>query len=85
MIHCKMMIVDDRFVSVGSANFDPRSFGLNDEANLNIFDEAFARQQVDVFRKDLERSRQVTYEEWQKRPFTEKFVENFFSLFGSAM
>jgi cardiolipin synthase len=85
MFHCKMMIVDERFVSVGSANFDPRSFGLNDEANLNIFDEAFARQQIEVFRKDLERAKQVTYEGWQKRPFTEKFVENFFSLFGSAM
>jgi cardiolipin synthase A/B len=37
MYHCKIMIVDDQWVSVGSTNFDSRSFRLNDEANLNIF------------------------------------------------
>jgi cardiolipin synthase len=85
MIHCKMMIVDERFVSVGSANFDPRSFGLNDEANLNVFDEDFARQQIAVFRQDLEKAKRITYEDWKKRPLHERFLERFFSLFGSAM
>jgi len=42
MFHCKVMIVDDVWVSVGSTNFDSRSFRLNDEANLNIYDHAFA-------------------------------------------
>ena len=36
MYHCKVMIVDGLLVSVGSTNFDNRSFRLNDEANLNI-------------------------------------------------
>ena len=39
MYHCKQMIVDDRWVSIGSANLDNRSFRLNDEANLNVLDE----------------------------------------------
>ncbi len=38
MYHCKVMIVDEFMVSVGSTNFDDRSFRLNDEANLNIYD-----------------------------------------------
>ena len=43
MYHCKVMIVDELLVSVGSTNFDNRSFRLNDEANLNIYDAEFAR------------------------------------------
>ena len=55
MYHCKVMVVDDLLVSVGSTNFDNRSFRLNDEANLNIYDEAFAKAQVAVFEEDLAR------------------------------
>lgn len=42
MFHCKVFIVNGLLVLVGSTNFDNRSFRLNDEANLNIHDEAFA-------------------------------------------
>ncbi len=71
-----MMIVDELMVSVGSTNFDNRSFNLNDEANLNIYDAAFALQQVATFREDLERSRQITLEQWRQRPWTEKLWEH---------
>ena len=53
MYHCKVMIVDQLLVSVGSTNFDNRSFRLNDEANLNVYDAAFARRQTEVFEDDL--------------------------------
>ena len=43
MFHRKVMVVDDRWVSVGSTNFDNRSLAVNDEANLNVYDAAFAR------------------------------------------
>ena len=66
MYHMKVMIVDDDWVSVGSTNFDNRSFRLNDEANLNVFDEEFARAQAEVFAADRARSRQVTLEEWRR-------------------
>ena len=46
MYHCKVMIVDDLWTSVGSTNFDNRSFRLNDEANLNVLDADFAREQA---------------------------------------
>ncbi|KRD15273.1 cardiolipin synthase [Acidovorax sp. Root267] len=75
MYHCKVMIVDQLLVSVGSTNFDNRSFRLNDEANLNVYDAAFAQRQTQVFEDDIRRSRRVTYEAWQDRPLREKAHE----------
>ena len=85
MYHCKIMIVDEHFVTVGSTNFDPRSFELNDEANLNIFDSNFARQQNAVFSKDVELSRRITYAQWKDRPFAEKVWEHTASLLGPLL
>lgn len=75
MYHTKVMVVDDYWVSVGSTNFDNRSFRLNDEANLNVFDEEFARAQAGVFAEDRARSRKVTLEEWRRRPIAERLEE----------
>jgi cardiolipin synthase len=75
MFHCKLLVVDDYLVSVGSTNFDSRSFKLNDEANLNIYDREFARQQSAIFDADIERSHLVTYEEWLHRPRLERLIE----------
>jgi len=75
MYHCKMMIVDDLFVSVGSANFGNRSFRLNDEANLNVFSAEFAAQQALIFEADKARCHEVTYREWTKRSLWKRFME----------
>ena len=75
MYHCKVMIVDDAWVSVGSTNFDSRSFSLNDEANLNILDPEFAAEQAEVFAADRARSREITLEAWRRRPWQEKVKE----------
>ncbi len=75
MYHTKVMIVDDYWVSVGSTNFDNRSFRLNDEANLNVIDEDFARAQVGVFAEDRARSRRVTLQEWRRRSIGERLEE----------
>ena len=63
MYHCKVMIVDGLWVSVGSTNFDARSFAVNDEANLNVLDAEFAREQERIFAEDLKRSRRITLEQ----------------------
>lgn len=75
MFHCKVMVVDSLWTSVGSTNFDNRSFSLNDEANLNIYSEEFAKRQIEIFEKDLKQSKRITYEQWQRRPWREKIVE----------
>jgi cardiolipin synthase len=59
MVHVKLMIVDDTFVSVGSGNFDNRSIRLNDEANLDVLDRDFAAQQTRLFEADKRHSREV--------------------------
>ena len=85
MYHCKVLIVDDLLVSVGSTNFDNRSFRLNDEATLNIMDASFAKQQRTVFEADLGLSRRISFAEWQNRPMTEKMAEWFSSLLRSQL
>jgi cardiolipin synthase len=85
MYHCKVLIVDELLVSVGSTNFDERSFRLNDEASLNIYDEKFARQQVQIFERDLGQSQRITFEAWRSRPFTEKIWEHAVALLGTQL
>jgi cardiolipin synthase len=85
MFHCKVMVVDDLWTSVGSTNFDTRSFSVNDEANLNIYDRAFARRQTAIFESDLKHSRRVSLEEWRDRPWTEKLWEHTVALLGSQL
>lgn len=85
MYHCKVMIIDGLMVSVGSTNFDTRSFRLNDEANLNIYATDFARQQTEVFNADLTRSRRISLQQWQQRPMTEKILERVSSLIGAQL
>jgi len=85
MYHVKALIVDALMVSVGSTNFDNRSFSINDEANLNILDADFARAQVAVFEDDWRRARPITLEAWRNRPWTEKLGGEIFSLFGAQL
>ncbi len=85
MFHCKVMVVDGRLVSVGSTNFDNRSFRLNDEANLNIVDGPFAERQIEIFAQDRARSRRITYEAWAQRPWHEKLLEHAASLVGAQL
>jgi cardiolipin synthase len=85
MFHCKVMVVDGLLVSVGSTNFDNRSFRLNDEANLNVIDQALAARQVEIFEADLREAREVTLEAWRNRPLEEKVAEKLAELLGSQL
>jgi cardiolipin synthase len=75
MYHLKAMVVDGVFSTVGSANFDARSFHLNEEVNLFVYDAAFARKMEDSFRRDLEHSRPYTLEMWRSRPLPKRVGE----------
>jgi cardiolipin synthase A/B len=74
MLHAKLLIVDTEWVSVGSTNFDHRSMRLNDEANLNVLDRAFALSQIAIFERDKLRSRPVDLAKWKRRPLMEKLT-----------
>jgi cardiolipin synthase A/B len=85
MYHCKLLIVDGLLTSVGSTNFDNRSFRLNDEATLNIVDKDFASVQTATFEADLALAKPVTYAQWQARPAREKFTEWLASLIDTQL
>ena len=79
------MIVDGLLVSVGSTNFDTRSFKLNDEANLNVFDSSFARELTTVFENDLRNSKRVSLAQWENRPWTNQAIEFLAGRFGAFL
>ncbi len=81
MYHLKLLVVDEAFVSTGSANYDERSFRHNDESNINVYDAAFAREQIALFEADRAKSRPVTLEEWRNRPRGDRVREWFWSWF----
>lgn len=85
MFHCKYMIVDGVWVSVGSTNIDNRSFRLNDEANLNIIDKKWAQEMVDVFEIDKKSSEKMTYQAWKNRPFLSKVLERLSFLLSAQI
>ena len=85
MFHCKTLIVDGLLVSVGSTNFDNRSFRLNDEANLNVYDADFAARVTEAFERDLARARPMTHRRWHARPWREKVVERAAALLSPQL
>ena len=83
--HCKLVIVDDVWTSIGSTNIDNRALRLNDEANINLFDQRFANTQIDVFENDLAASRPYTFADWRNRSAREKFLDWLASLARSQL
>jgi len=85
MFHCKYMIVDSLWTTVGSTNFDSRSFRLNDEANANVYDHGFAEEQEKVFADDLAHSRQMTLAQFDQRPWREKAIDHLAGLLRAQL
>ncbi|HEX6085067.1 MAG TPA: cardiolipin synthase [Thermoanaerobaculia bacterium] len=77
MMHAKTMVVDGIWTTIGSSNFDDRSFRLNDEVNVNIYDEGIAAQMEQMFFEDLARSEEITRPRFLKRPWGERVKEWF--------
>jgi len=75
MLHAKTMVVDSRWATVGSTNLDRRSFALNDEINLVVYNQSVAGRLERVFQDDLTRSTQVTLENWKDRGFVSRLLE----------
>lgn len=85
MFHNKIMIVDGLVTSVGSTNFDNRSFSINAEASLNVYDAGFARSMTEVFERDLQKCKPVTLEDWRRRGFGERARDRLVDLFAAQL
>jgi cardiolipin synthase len=77
LMHAKTMVIDDIWATIGSTNFDNRSFALNEELNLTVYDTAIAKRLEAIFREDLKYSKKITYEAWQSRSVFERLWELF--------
>ena len=75
MMHAKTLVVDGLFATVGSTNFDNRSFRYNDEIDLVMYDESVATRLQQAFEEDVAKSRPYTYEQWVHRPALSRFTE----------
>jgi cardiolipin synthase len=83
--HCKYLLVDDCWASVGSANLDNRSLSLNEEANLNVLDKDFVAEHIRTFEDDKAHSREITLADWNARPLREKIKARLGSVLASQM
>lgn len=75
LLHAKTMIVDGVWVTVGSTNLDNRSFALNDELNLVVYDAGVARRMERIFADDIAVSKRVDYQAWRSRSLVDRFLE----------
>lgn len=84
-MHAKVIIVDDDFCSVGSANLDIRSFSQNFEINALIYDKTKTIELKNQYLSDVEDSIRIVYDKFTKRPFMKRFIESFARLFSPVM
>lgn len=77
LLHAKTMVVDSVWALVGTTNLDNRSFALNEEINLIVYDAAVAGQLERAFNQDLQYAAKLDYESWKARPWKEKVLELF--------
>ena len=85
LLHQKIVVVDGKCASVGSTNFDDRSFEINDEVSLVVYDEDVARELEEIFEKDLEHATAVDLEKWKRRPVKHKLRDFFSFLFNEQL
>jgi cardiolipin synthase len=85
MMHCKVLVIDGLWSSVGSSNFDDRSFRLNDEANLNVFSQELAQRQIELIDADIQQSRRMALKKWQHRKFGRRINERLALLLRSQL
>jgi cardiolipin synthase A/B len=75
LLHSKTEVIDGVWSSIGSANWDPRSFVHNDELNAVVLSREFAAKMEEVFEKDLRQSRAIDPQQWKKRSLALRLKE----------
>ena len=85
LYHCKIMVVDDIWATVGSVNFDAKSFRDNDEANLNVLDKNFAATLVEILEEDKRKSAPLTKEDFRRQSVFTTIANYFVGLFHADL
>lgn len=85
MLHSKVMIIDDDIATIGSTNFDFRSFEHNFEGNLIIYSPEFNQSIREVFLADQKESQRMRSEAWKQRPLKQKVAESVLRLLSPIL
>lgn len=75
MLHAKLLLVDDDFSTLGSTNFDYRSFEHNFEENIVMYSPEVSRRLSQMFRDDLGHCTTTTLSQWARRPRRDKVIQ----------
>ena len=85
IIHAKVLIVDDEFVTTGSTNFDFRSFEHNFEFNTLVYGKEFNQKMKATFEADMEQCTRLTLAKWKQRPLIQKALESIVRLISPIL
>lgn len=85
MMHAKVLIIDDEFVTTGSTNFDFRSFEHNFEFNALIYGKEFNRKMKDIFETDMAQCMRLSLGKWKQRPILQKALESVVRLMSPIL
>lgn len=85
MLHSKTLVIDDEFSTIGSTNFDFRSFEHNFESNLFIYSRKTNAEMCEIFLNDQQKCTRVTASAWRKRPMLQKAVESVVRLLSPIL
>lgn len=85
MLHSKMMLIDGDIATVGSTNFDFRSFELNFEGNMFVYSPRFNALMNKQFLADMQHSRRIRFPQWRRRPWRARVAESLMRLFSPLL
>jgi cardiolipin synthase len=85
LLHQKVMTVDGVWCAIGSANFDDRSFEINDEITLGFKDARLAQQLDAIFEKYIPECHEIELERWRKRGLGHKLIDNMYYAFNEIL
>ena len=85
MLHAKVVVIDDEFVTTGSTNFDFRSFEHNFEGNLLLYSKDFNQRMTRIMHDDMMKSTRISLRAWRRRSMWQKALESLTRLFGPLL
>ncbi|MDE6513561.1 MAG: cardiolipin synthase, partial [Muribaculaceae bacterium] len=85
MLHSKVMIIDSDIATVGSTNFDFRSFEHNFEANMLLYSRELNERMQKIFLDDQKLCTRITGDVWRRRPAMQKLIESTLRLLAPIL